>query len=281
MRAALALLLLCAVPPETSSVVVLPKPPTPSASASAEASPPPPPAQASSPSPPAAGFTARDDSGSAASLLARTLYAQSQFLLPVPCREDLPHVFGAMGLLGNAAEIGVLRGEFSRTILEAWPGAKLYLVDPWAHQEEAYVDINNGPDQNYHEQNLAETLRNVQPWRARVQVIRGMSVDAANLLPDGHLSWAYIDADHSYSAVRADLRAWWPKIQEGGVLSGHDFVFDGLYPLAGEFGVMRAVLEHAAEVGRQVLTTFAEPGGPSGPNSTHCRTRVPSWYMRK
>lgn len=277
----LAVLALLAVPLKTSSVVVLHKPtapPQPSASASAEASPPTTP----SPSPPPSfpDFTARDDSGTTASLLARTFYAQSGFLLPAPCREDLPHIFGAMGLLGNAAEVGVLRGEFSKTILEAWPGAKLYLVDPWAHQE-AYVDINNGPDQNYHEQNLAETLRNVQPWRARVQILRGMSVDAAGLLPDGHLDWAYLDADHSYSAVRADLRAWWPKIKEGGVLSGHDMVFDGVYPKAGEFGVMRAVLEHAAEVGRQVVTTFAEPGGPTGPNSTHCRTRVPSWYMRK
>ncbi len=227
-------------------------------------------------------FTERDDSGSAPSLLARTLYAQSGFLLPAPCREDLPHIFGAMGLLGNAAEVGVLRGEYSRTILETWPGQRLYLVDPWSHQgNDSYVDINNGPDQTYHDVNLATTLQNIAPWRGRVQVIRGMSVDAAGILPDEHLDWAYLDADHSYRAVIADVRAWWPKIRKGGVLSGHDFVFDGIYPFAGEFGVMRAVLEFAAEVGRQVMTTFAEPGGPSSPNSTHCRTRVPSWYMRK
>ena len=33
----------------------------------------------------------------------------------------------------------------------------------------------------------------------------------------------FIDGDHSYEAVRADLAAWEPKLVPGGILAGHDF----------------------------------------------------------
>jgi predicted O-methyltransferase YrrM len=33
----------------------------------------------------------------------------------------------------------------------------------------------------------------------------------------------YIDADHSYEAVCADLAAWVPFVQQGGWVSGHDY----------------------------------------------------------
>ena len=32
----------------------------------------------------------------------------------------------------------------------------------------------------------------------------------------------FIDADHRYHAVRADIRAWINKVRPGGILAGHD-----------------------------------------------------------
>ena len=43
------------------------------------------------------------------------------------------------------AELGVLKGDFARDLLERWPSCKKYvLVDLW-QQQENYVDLNNFP----------------------------------------------------------------------------------------------------------------------------------------
>lgn len=39
----------------------------------------------------------------------------------------------------------------------------------------------------------------------------------------GHVALAFIDGDHEYDGVAADIRAWGPRIEPGGVLAFHDY----------------------------------------------------------
>ena len=48
------------------------------------------------------------------------------------------------------------------------------------------------------------------------------SLEAANLIKDKSLDICFIDADHRYAAVKADILAYAPKVKDGGILSGHD-----------------------------------------------------------
>jgi hypothetical protein len=41
-------------------------------------------------------------------------------------------------------------------------------------------------------------------------------------VPDGSLSFCFIDAAHDYESVKRDLEAWGPKVRADGILAGHD-----------------------------------------------------------
>lgn len=52
------------------------------------------------------------------------------------------------------------------------------------------------------------------------------------------LQMVFIDAGHTKEEVAADIRYWMPLIEEGGIICGHDYYFDGAWP-----GVREAVNE--------------------------------------
>ena len=120
------------------------------------------------------------------------------------------------------AEVGVFKGDFAQELVDCAKLERLYLIDSWKHYpKETYDDLAN-VSQEECEQNL-EFVRQRFSNNPEVQIFRGESVDAAKCFPDKSLHFVFIDANHSYESVLADLRAWWPKIIMGGLLAGHDF----------------------------------------------------------
>lgn len=52
------------------------------------------------------------------------------------------------------------------------------------------------------------------------------SLEAAEKFKDKSIDFCFIDADHRYSHVSKDIRAYLPKVKKGGILAGHDYPID-------------------------------------------------------
>jgi hypothetical protein len=195
-------------------------------------------------------------------------------------RSDLGEYLNLAGLLGTSVEVGVGGGCFSREILKSWKGQRLVLVDCWKRQQAAdYCDVAN-LDDAAQEENLRQVSALAQLDR-RVEILQDSTPQAAARFADGSLDFVYIDANHSYLAARADLRAWYPKVKLGGLFAGHDYL-DGFVASRPDlrsgtlFGVKTAVDEVGKEIGQAAAFTTRDP-----PHlSWYLRKRAPGWPGR-
>jgi len=90
------------------------------------------------------------------------------------------------------------------------------------------------------------------------------SLEAAECFEDNSCDVVFVDGDHEYNAVLADISAWWPKLKVGGFMAGDDF---NMYP------VMRAVVEHFAPSGYILVHGWNDHPTQAGP--------WPTWIARK
>jgi hypothetical protein len=77
----------------------------------------------------------------------------------------------------------------------------------------------------------------------QVVVHRGASDEVLSSFPDSSLDWVYIDGNHLYDYVVADLNLSIRKTRVGGLITGDDYRDGGWW----DSGVKRAVDELAAD----------------------------------
>lgn len=134
------------------------------------------------------------------------------------------------------------RGHMSAALVQR-EDLTLYMVDNWLGCEE-YGSLGYGKADQADNKALAIAQT---AWAAsRSHVIHAPSVDAAMRFPDGSLDFVFIDANHSYAAVKEDIAVWLPKLRAGALLAGHDY---GNPDYAFGAEVKRAVDEAVAEHG--------------------------------
>jgi len=147
------------------------------------------------------------------------------------------------------AEIGVHTGEFSRRILRATKPREVHLVDPWKHEagdvyrRALYGGGARGGQVEMDERHDAVVARfRSEIRRGRVIVHRGYSTDVLSRFTDASFDWVYIDGNHTYEYVKADLELCFRKVKRGGYVAGDDYTEAGWW----RDGVVRAVDEFIA-----------------------------------
>jgi predicted O-methyltransferase YrrM len=199
--------------------------------------------------------------------------------MQIKVREGFGNLLNRLGLHGNGIEIGVAEGDFSTILLQTSRLQKLYLLDTWQEQED-YEDSNN-VKQKEQEDRYFSVLARMEQYGRRVTVIRADANVAHEYLLNEDFDFVYVDADHSYEAVKRNLSDWYPKIKPGGIFAGHDYI-DGKMGDGTVFGVKQAVDEFVKELENVKLYVTTDdtayfPDGSLVPENM----RYFSWYFRK
>jgi predicted O-methyltransferase YrrM len=127
----------------------------------------------------------------------------------------------AQGMTADAkvVEVGSWLGRSTVAIHDGLPeGARLWAVDTFAGDDDVratFGDVDSGDIRAQFDRNTAGC--------EGLEVIQASSIDASASFDAESLDWVFIDADHSYASVLADIRAWGPKLRRGGLISGHDY----------------------------------------------------------
>jgi len=146
------------------------------------------------------------------------------------------------------AEIGVHEGDFSARILQAGTVRVLNLIDPWKFfsGEDYDQSLYGGSEvggQNGMDARCERVRKRFSSEVNSGQVVfhRMLSSEAAEHFADGSLDWVYVDGDHQYEGVMADLVDYYRKLKSGGVMAGDDYGLPGWW----KNGVQVAVDEFA------------------------------------
>jgi predicted O-methyltransferase YrrM len=132
---------------------------------------------------------------------------------------------------GTFVEIGAWLGKSSSYLVDNSGNRNIIIIDSW----------EGSPNERATNHRLATETDIYEIFKENMgdrkyQSIRGLSTEVANQFEDESLDTVFIDATHTYEAVKEDIKVWYPKVKKGGILAGDDYVT--AWP-----GVIKAVKE--------------------------------------
>jgi hypothetical protein len=147
-------------------------------------------------------------------------------------------VFQPLATHARYAEVGVFKGMYAKGVKRYKP-REMYLIDPWtpapienlipADYLGDPVQTLEGAISEYYSGGMEKALE--LAYREVVQefgsdencrIIRKTSSEAYSDFPAGTLDVIYIDGNHRYDYVLADLERWSPKVDRGGYIILND-----------------------------------------------------------
>jgi hypothetical protein len=127
------------------------------------------------------------------------------------------------------AEVGIGYGTHAKQLLRNTNLGMLYLIDPmkyYANDGFATDIMAQTPVIPRNQFNELHDLINLElaPYASRFMWFRKESLKITNEdIPSGILDCVFVDGDHTYAAVFADLHFWWEKVRKGGQMLGDDY----------------------------------------------------------
>lgn len=121
----------------------------------------------------------------------------------------------------SVLEVGSWLGNTAIPMADA--GAKVYCVDTWAGTPGDNVGIlaeQAGSPQAVYD----EFIKRIgHRYQKSIIPHRTDSLTAAKAIQWPPFDIIFLDADHNYEAIKADIEAWLPHLAAGGIICGHDY----------------------------------------------------------
>tara|TARA_Y100001937_G_scaffold126181_1_gene194818 strand:+ start:727 stop:1302 length:576 start_codon:yes stop_codon:yes gene_type:complete len=118
-------------------------------------------------------------------------------------------------------EVGCFLGSVTCTIKEACNSSKLYCVDIW--DDEIHENYLKG----YDRKTINEDIKsNVNEWRKNTNHLNNVYMYQHNSLAvefDTKFDFIFLDGNHTYNNVRAELIKYSKYLKPNGFIAGHDY----------------------------------------------------------
>lgn len=136
----------------------------------------------------------------------------------------------------RCAEIGVWKGNFTVKVLRQFPQTRLYFaIDLWEHYDDFTAILDPAKEMaNCDFNKVYNDFKSRVKHYDNVRILRKTSKEASKLVKN--LDFVFIDANHAYKYIKEDIKLWLPRMNKGGLISGHDYGNK-------RFGVTQAVNE--------------------------------------
>ena len=147
------------------------------------------------------------------------------------------------------AELGVLKGNFSKVLLDISRPMKLYLVDPW------YLLGSRWSWADGNQSTVDALIRVIRKFKSeienrQIEVIIGDDLKFLAGLSDESLDWVYLDSSHDYEHTVKELELLMFKVKKNGVIAGDDWRIDESHK---HHGVAKAVKEFVSKYDYEVI----------------------------
>ena len=124
----------------------------------------------------------------------------------------------------NVAELGVYKGDsipffFNNLNINNYYGIDLYQDNDIQNILSLKIHLNNNSTANNNYLELINKYKN----NNKINIIKDYTIEASKKFNDSFFDLVFIDAGHDYMSCYNDIKNWFPKVKNGGIICGDDF----------------------------------------------------------